>query len=202
MKRLVVLIPFVVLASAAATFAQSSGFKYIGGVSASYLGINESYVSGSGTETVSLDGVGFTSNFMTGRPLGVLGSVTLAYALNGSLSGKVLNMSSYSTRLLFNMLFGVGYRLHVAPKTAVLVGGGVSAVGVLLLASNPLNTLELAYASGVGALAQASYALTPSLEVCVNALGSYDPIAIENLSGTQLKSGFTYSAGIGVDVLY
>lgn len=202
MKRLLVLAPLFVLLFCGAAAAQSSSRSYLAGFGATYLSINQNEAATSGTTKVILNGLGIQSTFMMGRPLGAIGSVTLAYALNGSRNGAALDMSTYSTRLLYNMLFGIGYRMRLSSRAALLLGGGVNVDGSLLLAQQNANSIDLAYAGGFGALAQGEYAITSSLELYVNAFGGYDPFAVFSGARAGYKNGYTYSAAAGLAVLY
>lgn len=202
MKRLSVLTVFLVLLSSGAAFALTAGHNSVGGLGAGYLAINENYTTSAGVQNITLNGIGVQSNFMTGLPLGFFGSLTMAYALNGAIAGTALDMSTYSTRLLFSMLFGVGYRLRLSQRAAVLIGAGGNALGALMLSPSTLNSLDLAYAGGFGAMVQASYAFTKQLSVFVSGSGAYDPFAIVSAVTVGYKQGFDYSAGAGLQLLY
>lgn len=203
MKRLFAFASLLLVLSSGSVFAvRVLGLPTLAGIGGSYLTINQKYSTTSGTENLVLSGAELQTVFMTGTPLGLIGSIGIGLASNGSVDGTKIDLSSYGTRVMFNFLMGLGYRIPINKKVSVLVGVGGHAVGGIIGSPSGLNYLDLAYVAGLGAMTKLNYFFTPNFGAYLNLEGSYDPFALVDGINVSFKNGFSYSAGLGVEVLY
>ncbi|HUZ16849.1 MAG TPA: hypothetical protein VMV68_00560 [Spirochaetia bacterium] len=197
MRKLVFVLLFG-LAASSFVLAAGPSYRDANGIGVTYLTFNQNYQTGVGNENAVISGLGMQGIFMTGYRFGLVATGTVGIAQSGSVDGSALDMSIYDTKLMFDFLFGLGFRQPIGPSADFLLGVGAHAGGALITSSGGTNYLDLAYAGGVGAVAKLSYYFTERMGVYLSATASYDPLPIVDGVSTHLQNGISYSGGAGI----
>lgn len=178
-------------------------------IQGSYLGTNRTQELSSETESSTFSEFGINITSFTGeRSTGFFASTSFLLPTELILDStddsydETTKLNTYSIRVGFDALLGIGYSTHINQSLSLLLGGGLHLNGIILFD----NESYYSYVIGPGVSANLLFNLSDDVKFTIGASGAWDFIEmyhVTNLSSSgTYKNGYTFSISTGMGFNY